>query len=283
MHYDQKIKKHPALLQADAIKSICKPLLHLSKIDYFSHVTVDRKGFSGLGTNPEFVQHYLSQGYFNCDSHLQQLDNTIEFILQDSVTHFGKTKQLFHDCQAFNVHHVFTLLHREHDAIHAYHFATSNPDNPVNEIYLKNIPFLKNFISYFNETIKYNKELSDAHNIKFKLDLSAHYESGIDYIREKVDIQALLKDMPIKRLHLMDDNQSYITERELECLLCLHLGNTANDIATMLKITERTVRAHINSLKHKLNCKTLFQLGEKIAAYNITQLLETHTIRKTNF
>lgn len=276
----QKIKKHPALLHADDIKAICKPLLHLSKIDYFSHVKVNSKGFSGLATNPQFVEHYLTQGYFNCDSHLQMLESNIEFIVQDSITHFGQTKQLFRDCQAFNVHHIFTLLHREQDGVNAYHFATSDPNNHLNEIYLKNIPFLKNFISYFNEALKNDKSLNLAYNVKFKLDQSAQYESGIDYIRDQINIDSLLKDIRAKRLHVMNSNQSYITKRELECLLCLHLGNTAETIAKTLKITERTVRAHINSLKQKLNCKTLFQLGEKVATHNITQLLETAAVRR---
>jgi len=272
MDNHNKIKKHPAVLYADDMKSICKPLAHLSQIDYFSHVKIDHKGqFAGLGTNPAFTEHYLSQDYFNCDSHLQKLDGSIEYILQDGVTHFGKTKQLFHDCKAFNVHHVFTILHRDNDAIHAYHFATSNPDNLINEIYLKNIPFLKKFISYFNETIKDNQRLNQSYQVKFKLDQCAAYESGVELIRNNINIQGLLQDIQVKRLHTLDGNQSYITARELECLLYLHFGKTADEIATILNITERTVRAHINNLKRKLNCKTLFQLGEKVAAFNITQ------------
>lgn len=282
MENKTKIKTHPALLHADDLKAICKPLNHLSNIDYFSHVKMDNKGnFTGLGTNPAFVKHYLSKDYFNCDSHLQKLDGKIEFILQDSVTHFGKTKQLFHDCKAFNVHHVFTILHRDHDSINAYHFATSNPDNPINEFYLKNIIILKNFISYFNESMKNAKALNQAYQIKFALNQDATYESGMEYARDNIDIKRLLQETRSKRLHLLDEYQAYITERELECLLYLHLGKTADEIATILNIAERTVRAHINSLKQKLHCKTLFQLGEKAASCSITQLFDLYQFSYT--
>lgn len=277
MDNHKKIIKHPALLYADDIKSICKPLSYISGIDYFSHVQVDNKGrFTGLGTNPRFVEHYLQQDYFNCDSHLQKIENNVEFILQDSVTHFGKTKELFQDCKAFNVHHIFTILHREHDAINAYHFATSDLNNHVNEIYFKNIAFLQNFISYFNETVKENEKLQNAYQIKFSINQDANYESGMGYTQDKINVQSLLQAIRVKRLHVLDENQSYITERELECLLYLHLGKTADEIAQILTITERTVRAHINSLKSKLKCKTLFQLGEKIASLNITQLFNLY-------
>ena len=77
--------------------------------------------------------------------------------------------------------------------------------------------------------------------------------------------------MPVKRYHVLDDNKSYVTKREMECLLWLHHGKTFEDIAQILQITERTVRAHVNSVKEKLKCQTMFQLGEKINQFKLIE------------
>ncbi len=55
--------------------------------------------------------------------------------------------------------------------------------------------------------------------------------------------------------------RSSISQREKECLYWLAKGKTQEQIATILKITERTVKAHISNSKQKLNCYNQFQLG----------------------
>ena len=40
-------------------------------------------------------------------------------------------------------------------------------------------------------------------------------------------------------------------------------GKVFDEIGVIMGITTRTVKAHIQSLKEKLNCITLFQLGAK--------------------
>jgi DNA-binding CsgD family transcriptional regulator len=274
---EKKIMSHPSVSCANDLIEICRPLEKLYGIDYFSHVNVDRDGYvSGVGKNPEFAEHYLKSGYHSCDSHLSKIDNDIEFIIQDSVHHYGKTEKLFIDCKNFGLHHIFTILHRETDSISAYHFATSKIDNRINELYLKNLPLLQNFISYFKEQMNSNKNLMGSYNIKFRTDGNAAYESDTLYLKQPSNIEEFLHSIKIKRHYLLDNKNNYITAREFECLMWLHFGKTAEEMASILKITERTVRAHINSIKDKLGCRTLFQLGEKISQLNLIKLIDLY-------
>lgn len=270
---DKNILLHPDFTHASDIEEICRPLEKLG-IDYFSHVILENgNSFCGLGKNPAFAENYLRRKYYNFDSHLSKIDNHIEYIVQDSVEHFGETEKLFLDCKSYGLNHIFTILHRVNDKTNAYHFATNRRNEKMNEIYLKNFALLQNFISYFKEKMNSNKKLMQAYDIKFQIEkeISGYQSDGA--INLSSDISTCINSIKPKRHYLLDSKNTYITEREFECLFWLHNGKTAEEIATILKITERTVRAHINSLKDKLECRTLFQLGEKISQLNLTNLI----------
>lgn len=63
------------------------------------------------------------------------------------------------------------------------------------------------------------------------------------------------------------NNNIYLTKREVECLYWKSLGKTDKEIAKILDITERTVKAHMTNSKDKLNCINLFQLGIEYNKY----------------
>jgi len=46
-----------------------------------------------------------------------------------------------------------------------------------------------------------------------------------------------------------------LTARELDCIKYLVLGNTANEMANTMGISQRTVEMHLNSTRNKLGCK----------------------------
>lgn len=271
-----KFKNHPLILHASEINELCQPLENLYNIDYFCHVNVDTKGcFSALGKKPDFATHYLESKYYNCDIHLSQTDIKTEFVIQDATCHFGKTAQLFQDCEHFGIHHLFTLLTRNEGSLDAYHFATSKKNNNINESYLKILPQLKYFISYFKKEVCANKNLNNAYQHKFTIDKEqSAYETDSKYINNKKSMMEFLHTVYHDKLHIIEQLNTCITKRELECVMWLHFGKTADEIATILNITERTVRAHINKVRSKLKCRTLFQLGEKFNQYNLLQLIE---------
>ena len=52
-----------------------------------------------------------------------------------------------------------------------------------------------------------------------------------------------------------------ITKGEFECLHWLAKGKIYDEIAVILRIKVRTARFHLQALKEKTSCVTLFQLG----------------------
>lgn len=52
-----------------------------------------------------------------------------------------------------------------------------------------------------------------------------------------------------------------LTNRELEIIDYLSTAKTYDEIAQILLISSRTVKAHVCNIKSKLGCYSLFQLG----------------------
>ena len=50
------------------------------------------------------------------------------------------------------------------------------------------------------------------------------------------------------------DNDIHLSRREIECLQWAAEGKTNDDIATILGLSERTIRLYLDTARHKLNC-----------------------------
>lgn len=56
-----------------------------------------------------------------------------------------------------------------------------------------------------------------------------------------------------------DVSKSYLSRREIQCLQWLAAGKTLSEAATILGISERTLRFHVNNAKQKLGVSTTIQ------------------------
>ena len=52
----------------------------------------------------------------------------------------------------------------------------------------------------------------------------------------------------------------YLTNREQECVYFLMQGQTLKEIAYHLDLSPRTVEFYLKNVKHKLNCRTKFEI-----------------------
>lgn len=68
---------------------------------------------------------------------------------------------------------------------------------------------------------------------------------------------------------LQDANKKNInlTQREIECVNWMIKGKSAAEIATLLKLSRRTIESHINNIKYKTHCYKQFQLGYLLGKY----------------
>lgn len=67
----------------------------------------------------------------------------------------------------------------------------------------------------------------------------------------------------------------YFTKREAECMALLLKGKTINSIATILKISPRTVEYYVKNMKYKLGCRTKFELVDLVYASNFMQHVDS--------
>lgn len=253
-----KINNHPALTFANELQSICQPLNSIG-ISYFSHVRIDSNcRFAGLGLKPEFLKLYLEKKYYNYDIHLLKLTQPEHYILWDSVATDKKSHELADDFRNMGFGHGFTIIQNHSDFIDCYHFATKLGFNKINQRYFLDIELLKKFINYFTDTVNTDRNLSQSYDFKFTIDNKiAGY-----FTKENIDedgYEAFNEQTNTNRIYL--EHVKYITNREWQCLYWLSKGKTLKEIATVLAITERTVKAHLTHIKEKFSFDNLFQLG----------------------
>lgn len=67
-----------------------------------------------------------------------------------------------------------------------------------------------------------------------------------------------------------------LTLRQEECLFFTLKGKTSKEIAKLLKCSHRTIEAHIEAIKVKLNCKTKKQLMEAAINYGLIYIIPRH-------
>lgn len=251
------LNHHPSLAYSQELKEICKPLEKLG-IFYFSHVHIDESGkFSALGLEPEFVKIYFEKEYYRFDIHMAQSRLMEQYVLWDSIERVKESRELFNDFLSFSLGHTFTIQQQNGKGKDYYHFAGKLENNSINDNYLRNLDLLKKFILYYKEKISAHKELQHGLNIKFEIPLE---NSGyLTAHKPNESIWEFNNETKLDRFYLKD--QQYITSRELECLYWLSLGKTLDQIAEILGITLRTVKAHIKNIKEKFNCNNQFQLG----------------------
>ncbi|GAB4222872.1 MAG: hypothetical protein Tsb005_16100 [Gammaproteobacteria bacterium] len=254
-----KITQHPALLFAEDMQALCKPLYN-HQIDYFAHVQVDSQGnFTALSSNPSFHQHYLEQRYYNADINMDQQGVFKHFVVWDFVRQTGKSAELYKVSCDFGVAHTFSIIEKGTHINNYYHFATSLLDESANQVYLNKLEELKRFILYFRANVQRHKQLRQAYNIAFKIDSTAgsfEYKDILSTHSQETDPSPILT---IKKFYL--NEEAALTYREIELLYWLSKGKTISEIAIILGIAETTINTYVAAIKQKAGVNTLFQLG----------------------
>lgn len=253
-----KVTKHPSLLFASDLEKICEPLQEIG-VRYFSNVRIDaNNNFSALGLQPEFVKLYFSKKYYNFDLHMAKNKLPEQYIIWDNIERVKESKELYDDFQDFGLGHTFSIILDRDGYKDCYHFSATLGHSEINQCYLNHLDLLKRFINYFTDKINAHKELAKAYDIKFATDTRNGNYFTLNN-SSLIDAKSFKNHTVTERVYLQPG--LYLTKREWECLNWLAQSKTLHQTATLLSITERTVRAHINNIKEKFSCDNLFQLG----------------------
>ncbi len=250
------ISQHPTLLYADEIKAIGAPLRALN-IDYFSRARVSKDGkISGLGSDAEFMKIYLSKAYYNCSLHRER-EHFGNVILWDAPAHFGKSLELHELKQSLKLFNGFTIVNKAEKYWDYYHFASHIQNPALLNTFFSHLDWLHLFSKYFDEKIHENKTLQKSFEFTFDLE-----PQEIKLPLSCDPLAPLVELFSGKKFKIYYQNKIfYLSQRELQILHWLSAGKASEAISLILEISKSTVDKHIENIKSKSECYTLFQLG----------------------
>ncbi len=244
------------------ISKICSPLTKF-EITYFSHVCVDaEKKFSVICNNPDFIDLYFKKEYYNVDLHTADIEVFGSYVLWDHIPRFGKTSSMGADAAELGILHTFTMVEKNKEGCHFFHFSTHIDDMLMNQLYLSNVELLKMFNKYFvNEVLK-TKNLSKAYQLKTQINQSANgYEANTNLLSKEKRSEFLTN------FQLGSEFISNLTKREIDCLQLLVKGKAAREIGEILNLSKRTVEFYLANIKSKLFVSSKSDLIEKVIDY----------------
>lgn len=249
------ITKHPVFTNSQDIADICKPL-ELLNINYFSHAYIDSKGqFSALSNNPNFAELYIINKFYQADINMCK-ENLGNLILWDSLDWQGESRRLNEIASTFGIDHTFTICEPNAGGYDYYNFSSNATSNTINQEYLRNLGLLKLFILNFRDKV-FNSSLASAYDFKFKINYDVDVKCISKTANDKIDRDKFLTTLNIKSTINKD-----LSMREIEILSWLQKGKTLDQIATILNLSEITIKKYIARVKEKTGCINLFQLGE---------------------
>ena len=116
----------------------------------------------------------------------------------------------------------------------------------------------------------YSVPTIDVGPYKGLFSINSNKDAEGDWEKTVVQDEILWRELAIK-LHKMarkemDPDKDFIhnlSRREMECLNLIADGKTYGEVASILGISEHTVRGYFRSLRLKLNCSTLAQVVGK--------------------
>ena len=252
MSVDIFLQQHPSFAHFDVLNAVCKPLAQW-QISYFSHVRMNsKKQMYCLAQAPDFLQHYILQGYYNFDVHHLPTNTKEQFLLWDLIDRTGQSEQMHNDFSEYGFGHTFTIIRQGEHHIDYYNFAMPIGSDNLNHNYFQQLHHLKTFTTYFHDQISKCGELKKAYDLPLQCTNGNYLLSSAPEPQHTV--------LSVDKI-FVPSADCYLSKREYECLRWAALGKSQEQIAQILGITHRTVKAHFTNLRIKLNCLNQFQLG----------------------
>lgn len=272
-------EEHVTFTAVDFIKSLLLALAEI-KVTYFTFERTYKDGSHiKLTSCGEWLKHYYTKKLYNYSIFEQ---NPQLFTDGYMFWKWLKREPIYSEAAMFDIGHGITIIQSDVNYCDFYHFGSSCTNYLPEARLLGNLQYLYQFIALFKE--KAHKLILEAENERFILPFdfgsnnSDHHDFDVsDGQTNKDSFQNFSVNLfqNIKRLYIGDCGR-YLTGKEIRILAHLKRGKKVPDIAQHLAISVRTVETHINNIKDKLNCKTMFELGFTMNNLNIHNILPSN-------
>lgn len=264
------LEQHISISSAEKVDQLCQPLRDMFGIRYFRYLKLYNDGKRIMLSNiPDAVRYIYGQG-----NHVNLWfdGNHPEFVR--AGWHDWYTNMLFDDrdigekienelTAVLNVSHGVTYIKIEKDFYEVFSFDTQSKD-----IYLVDRSILLHFIYYFKEQAKSLIAASELEPLWFAIEHKNQQQSATEQLLK------FLNETKVTRYYLNGEyGDCYLTAKELLCVRWIMAGKTVEEIAVIEGNSARTIRQHIDNIKHKFDCQKQTQIVKLILDAGLSRVL----------
>ncbi len=273
--FKQKLERSVALTSKADMLTLTKPIAQNFALSHFCYI----KSFADgthllLCTDSEWVQCFYLNYYQNAPYHKVPAGYKSGYELwcaQPQQTVFNASRDYF------NIDHGITLIQKNAEYCEFLNFATTRDNPAIINFYINNMDLLFNFGMFFKEkaTALINKAYEDRLILPKCLPAEQSMNQSVVPVSTWQERHNFMNATKPKRYIIKTAaEETYLTSQEFSCVLLLMKGKTTKEIAKALKIKPRTVEAHIDNIRTKLNCHTKVEVVTKIIANGFIKLPE---------
>ena len=273
------LKSHISFSSCSKINQICFPLLKQTPVKVFDYSRVYPNGARlELSNHSSHLEHIFMIHEDTRNLYTPALVTEHDRFLLTTPWIKNMTgevgdifnKQLEIQQQQFNLGNEFCIINMKSQYMEVFHFYADAHLTGLENYYLNNISFFEKFALYFVDTAQYLiKKAEKELLIQPWRDPNSNMIFPNTVNRNIVQNNCLINNfekplsgnlLPKKFYFETHDSQSYLTKRQVECVIELVKGKSNRDIANSLSISPRTVDSHIESLRQKVGVSQRSQL-----------------------
>lgn len=226
------------------ITDICQPLLNSTPINFFHYFRVHHDGgVCSLTNNAIWFKNWLDKKYYEISSFCSHPQtNTKKFMLTSSEK---IPNTIVHDAhEGYQIGPGLVISSPSDNFYEFFLFCIdSNYKRSSADFFLNNLELLERFTVFFKDKSMDIIKLHSKNKIYFPdssimTDKSDSTESFINIIPQPT------------HYYINDDN--YLTQREVECIVWLSKGKTPREISSHLNRSTKTIERHIENAKSKM-------------------------------
>lgn len=261
---------------SQTITEICKHLL-VFDIHHFTYLKqYNDGGRIALSNKPQWIEDYYNLELFKSslfENKPSSYQSKFEVWFGDydlEVYRYGK--------QCYNTGHSITITETHKEFCEFFLFSTT-PDNHKAINYLvSNIDILYHFIAFFKDkSCLLLKKLTPYKiiNYPFTQEINVEQDNNTHFKDMDEKKRLFYYKTPIHK-YMIESNhfpKVKLTQRELDCITYLLENKTAEETASFMNISRRTVESYFENLKTKLNCNSKNELYTKMKNYRALHAL----------
>lgn len=251
----------------DKVAGICKPLQKFGIENFHYVVNFHNRRRIHLVTDffqsVDFYENFYALHY--AENILLEMNLTNKKMHLYSELHKSKNQVEVDVNQKFQVENAIALFEKANNYNEIVYFTSSQKTTQMLNFYINNIELLQRFKFYFKEQAKELIKLAYDSN----LTIPAQYYPKLkeNFLIKDQDYSL---DLNIKKYLLNADcSQHFLSNKEVDCIHWCALGKTAEETAIILGVTKKTIEAHLENAKKKLNCVNKQQLVYKAMHMNL--------------